>query len=105
MAVTASCPAYLTGLFLIGDKDAVGAGFSIDKSLATTVSDMKNGRTTITLNGQEGALPVSKTVLRHYTERGCRLGLLDNSAQNRHPSRLWARHERGRRAFSFPCAK
>ena len=77
MAVSASCPAYLTGLFLIGDKDAVGAGFSIDKNLTTTVSGKKGGRTTITLNGQEGALPVSKTVLRHYTERGCRLGLLD----------------------------
>ncbi|MFA6328639.1 MAG: hypothetical protein WCY41_04290 [Candidatus Micrarchaeia archaeon] len=77
MAVTASCPAYLTGLFLIGDKDAVGAGFSIDKGLATTVSERKSGRTTITVNGVEGALPVSKTVLRIYTEKGCRLGLLD----------------------------
>ena len=77
MAVTASCPAYVTGLFLIGDKDAVGAGFSIDKSLVTTVSERKGGRTTITLNGQEGALPVSKAVLRRYTERGCRMGLLD----------------------------
>jgi len=77
MAVTASCPGYVTGLFLIGDKDAVGAGFCIDKSLATTVSERKGGRTTIMLNGQEGALPVSKTVLRLYMERGCRLGLLD----------------------------
>jgi len=77
MAVTASCPAYLTGLFLIGDKDAVGAGFSIDKNLTTTVSERKGGRTTIMLNGVEGALPVSKSVLRRYTERGCRLGLLD----------------------------
>jgi pantoate kinase len=79
MAATASCPAYLTGLFLIGDKDAVGAGFSIDKSLTTTVSERKSGRTTITLNGQEGALPVSKAVLRRYTEKGCRMGLLEIS--------------------------
>jgi len=77
MAVTASCPAYLTGLFLIGDKDASGAGFSIDKNLTTTVSERKSGRTTITLNGVEGALPVSKSVLRRYTERGCRPGLID----------------------------
>ena len=77
MAVSASCPAYLTGLFLIGDKDAVGAGFSIDKNLTTTVSERKRGRTTITLNGQEGALPVSKAVLRHYSARGFRIGLLD----------------------------
>ncbi len=77
MPVSASCPAYLTGLFLIGDNDAVGAGFGIDKSLVTTVSERKSGRTTITLNGSEGALPVSKTVLRRFTEKGCRLGLLD----------------------------
>jgi len=77
MAVSASCPAYITGLFLIGDKDAAGAGFGIDKSLTTTVSERKGGRTTIMLNGVEGALPVSKSVLRRYTEKGCRMGLLD----------------------------
>ncbi|MFA5929898.1 MAG: hypothetical protein WC861_03365 [Candidatus Micrarchaeia archaeon] len=77
MAATASCPAYVTGLFLIGDKDAVGAGFGIGKHLTTIVSEKKSGRTTITLNGQEGALPVSKAVLRRYMEKGCRLGLLD----------------------------
>jgi len=77
MAVTASCPAYVTGLFVIGENDAAGAGFSIDKSMVTTVSERKSGRTTITLNGMEGALPVSKSVLRRYTEKGSRLGLLD----------------------------
>ncbi|MCX6771973.1 MAG: hypothetical protein NTX79_08045 [Candidatus Micrarchaeota archaeon] len=77
MAATASCPAYLTGLFLIGDKDSVGAGFGIDKNLTTTVSERKSGRTTVTLNGVEGALPVSKSVLRRYVEQGSRPGLLD----------------------------
>ena len=77
MAATASCPAYVTGLFLIGDNDAVGAGFSIDRSLTTTVTEKNGGRTTITLNGQEGALPVSISVLRRYTEKGGRMGLLD----------------------------
>jgi pantoate kinase len=67
----------VTGLFLIGENDAVGAGFSIDKSLTTTVSERKAGRATIMLNGSEGALPVSKSVLRRYMEKGCRLGLLD----------------------------
>jgi len=77
MAATASCPAYLTGLFLIGKDDAVGAGFGMDKRLTTTVSERKSGRTIITLNGVEGALPVSKSVLGKYSEKGHRIGLLD----------------------------
>jgi pantoate kinase len=77
MAASASCPAYITGLFLIGENGAAGAGFAIDKGLTTTVSERKSGRTTIALNGQEGALPVSKSVLRRYTELAGRPGLLD----------------------------
>ena len=77
MAASASCPAYITGLFLIGDNDAVGAGFAIDKSMVTAVSERKSGRTTIALNGAEGALPVSKAVMRKFAEKGVKAGLLD----------------------------
>jgi pantoate kinase len=77
MAVSASCPGYLTGIFVIGENDAAGAGFAIDKSLTTTVSEKASGRATIAINGIEAPASVSKSVLRRYSELGMRPGLLD----------------------------
>ncbi len=78
MASSATCPAFLTGMFTIGKGDAAGAGFAIDRHLTTTVSPKASGRTTITINGVESPSQVSKAVLRRYAElmKG-RLGLLD----------------------------
>lgn len=77
MASTATCPAFLTGMFTIGEGDAAGAGFAIGRHLTTTVSPKASGRTTITINGTESASPVSTAVLRKYAElMGGRLGLL-----------------------------
>jgi len=79
MAVSASCPAYATGIFFIGENDAAGAGFAIDKSMATTVSEIKGGRAKITINGAEVQASVSKSVLRRYSELGIRTGILEIS--------------------------
>ena len=76
MVVSASCPSYATGIFTIEGNDAAGAGFAIDKSLITTVSEMKSGRAAITINGAEVSAPVSKAVLRRYAELGAKAGLL-----------------------------
>ena len=65
MAVSAFCPAYATGLFCIGDKDAAGAGFALDIGMATSVSEVK-GRSSITINGMESPAPVSINQVRHH---------------------------------------
>ena len=77
MTVTANCPAYVTGIFTIGDGDAAGAGFSIDKGLSTSVSEKKGGMTTITINGVQTPSPVSKAVLRRFFEICGKVGLLE----------------------------
>lgn len=91
---SAFCPAYVTGIFTIGDpqasaeaaetvgarpleNDAAGAGFAIDSGLKTTVSRLKSGRTKIMINGSEAAAPVSKSVLRRYAEMCGMVGLLE----------------------------
>ena len=78
MKASASCPAYVTGMFTIAQGDAAGAGFAIDKHLITTVSGKKSGRSMITINGAESPSHVSKAVLRRYAEliEG-KVGLLD----------------------------
>ena len=78
MEAKASCPAYVTGLFCIGENDAAGAGFAIDRQMKCTVSERKSGRTTILINGQEGPATVSKAVLRRYADlvKG-KVGLLE----------------------------
>ena len=77
MAVSAFCPAYATGLFCIGDKDAAGAGFALDCGMETSVSEVKSGRSSITINGMESPAPVSKAVLRRFAElRMGKVGLL-----------------------------
>jgi len=77
MTVTANCPAYVTGIFTIGDGDAAGAGFSIDKGLSTSVSEKKGGATTIMINGAQTPSPVTKAVLRRFFEICGKVGLLD----------------------------
>ncbi|VVB99272.1 Pantoate kinase [uncultured archaeon] len=72
MAVKAVCPAYITGIFTIGNGDAAGAGFAIDRMLSTTVSEKKSGSTSITINGAMAPTPVSKAVLRRFTEAGAK---------------------------------
>jgi len=73
---SASCPSYITGIFCIGAEDAPGAGFAIDKKLTTTVSS-GNGRTRILINGVESPAPVSKAVMRRFSEKCGRVGLLE----------------------------
>ncbi len=77
MAISAMCPGYLTGIFWIGEGDAAGAGFAIDKLMRTDVSEKKGGRATIMINNVENAAPVSKSVLRKYFGLGCKPGLLE----------------------------
>jgi pantoate kinase len=77
MAASAFCPAYITGIFSIGEKDAAGAGFAIDLGLATKVAPSTKGRTVITINGAETPAPVSKAVLRRFFEQGCKTGVID----------------------------
>ncbi|MCX6773346.1 MAG: hypothetical protein NTV88_06315 [Candidatus Micrarchaeota archaeon] len=75
--VSAFCPSYVTGLFTIEERDACGAGFTINKGLTTTVSKLNSGRTKITVNGIESPAPVSKAVLRRFAERCGNVGLLE----------------------------
>lgn len=78
MEAKASCPAYVTGMFFIGDNDAAGAGFAIDRQMKCAVSERKSGRTTILINGQEGPAVVSKAVLRRYADLvNSKVGLLE----------------------------
>ncbi|MCX6769889.1 MAG: hypothetical protein NT051_04395 [Candidatus Micrarchaeota archaeon] len=79
MAASAFCPAYITGMFLMGNGDAAGAGFAIDKGLTTTVEKSARGTTTITVNGVQTPTPVSKVVLRKFLEIGCKPGIIDIS--------------------------
>lgn len=76
MRASASCPAYLTGIFWIGENDAAGAGFAIDKSLRTDVAE-KGGKSEITINGRRDAAPVSKAVIGKYAALGCSIGGLE----------------------------
>ena len=76
-AISAFCPAYVTGIFTIGDNDACGAGFAIDRGLTTNVAKLNSGRTKITINGSEAAAPVSKAVLRRYSDMHGPVGLLE----------------------------
>ena len=77
MATAATCPGYVTGLFCIEDDDASGAGFAVDAGMRTSVSEKKSGRTVILINGSESPAPVSKTVMRKYSEACGKLGLLE----------------------------
>jgi len=76
MKVSATCPAYVTGMFSIEGNDAAGAGFAIDKRLTTSVSAGK-GRTTIMINSKECAAPVSKAVMQKYSEINGKLGVIE----------------------------
>ena len=82
---SAFCPAYVTGLFTIGEGDAAGAGFAIDMGLTTIASERKSGSTTITINGKEVAVPVSKAVLRRYSEVCGKVGALEIMHQTEIP--------------------
>ena len=62
---TAYCPSYITGIFTIGDGDAAGAGFSLDKGMTTTVSETR-GMPTIRIDGQQSTAPVSWRVLKKF---------------------------------------
>ena len=63
---SAFCPSYITGIFTIGDGDAAGAGFAINKGMATSVSEAV-GKTVIEINGKTSPAPVSKAVLKRYS--------------------------------------
>ncbi|MEM2137649.1 MAG: hypothetical protein QW568_01010 [Candidatus Anstonellaceae archaeon] len=76
MKTEAFCPSYITGLFYIGEGDAAGAGFAIDRGMRTAVETAKSGATKITINGSESAAPVSKVVLRKFSEVAGKVGLL-----------------------------
>ncbi len=73
---SASCPSYVTGIFCIGAGDAPGAGFAIDRKLTTAVSSA-SGMTRIFINGSESPAPVSKAVMRRFTEKCGRMGVLE----------------------------
>jgi pantoate kinase len=75
MKASASCPAYLTGIFWIGEGDAAGAGFAVDRPMTTDVSEKSGGA--ITINGRKGAAPVSKAVIGKYAALGCSAGALE----------------------------
>ncbi|MCX8174900.1 MAG: hypothetical protein N3E51_01715 [Candidatus Micrarchaeota archaeon] len=77
MAVCAQCPAYITGIFTIGENDAAGAGFAIDKMLKTTLVRLRQGRSRILINGTESPAPVSRAVLRRYTSVCGGIGLVE----------------------------
>lgn len=70
---TAFCPSYITGIFTVGNGDAAGAGFSLDKGMTTTVSET-SGMPTIKINNKQSAAPVSWNVLKKYEERGGEVG-------------------------------
>jgi len=85
MKTEAFCPSYITGLFSIGKDDAAGAGFAIDKGMKTSVETAKSGATKITINGSESAAPVSKVVLRKFSEVAGKAGLLRISHETEIP--------------------
>jgi len=72
--VSAFCPAYVTGIFTIGNGDAAGAGFSIDKGMTTAVCEA-SGKSRITINGQASSAKVSKAVLRRFSESSGKLAV------------------------------
>jgi len=74
---SAFCPAYVTGIFTISDKDAAGAGFAIDMGMTTHVSEASSGRTKILINKSEGSATVSSAVLRRFGEIAGRMGILE----------------------------
>ncbi len=76
MKASAFSPSYITGLFYIGEGDAAGAGFAIDRGLTTSVEDARGGTTKITINGSESPAPVSKAVMRRFGEIAGKVGLL-----------------------------
>ena len=85
MAVRAFCPAYVTGVFSIGENDAAGAGFALDIGLTTEISPSRTGKTAVTINGAEISAPVSKAVLRRFQEKGCKAGLMEISHKTEIP--------------------
>jgi pantoate kinase len=84
MKAEAFSPSYITGLFVIGDRDAAGAGFAMDRGMKTTVETAK-GATKITINSSESAAPVSKVVLRKFSEIAGKIGLLRISHETELP--------------------
>lgn len=82
---SAFCPAYVTCIFTIGDADAAGAGFAIDRGITTAVSGKKSGRSAITINGSETAAPTSKAVVRRFSELCGRTGLLEIAHETQVP--------------------
>jgi pantoate kinase len=77
MKASASCPAYLTCIFWIGENDAAGAGFAIDKALRTEVSEKRGGKSEITINGRKEDARVSRAVLGKYAALGRSTGALE----------------------------
>jgi len=77
MATFATCPAYVTGIFVMGKGDAAGAGFAIDRFMRTRVNAGKDGGISIAINGKDGAAPVSRAVLRGFSRRGFSLPPLE----------------------------
>ncbi|MCX8194808.1 MAG: hypothetical protein N3G22_01745 [Candidatus Micrarchaeota archaeon] len=67
MKAKASCPAYATGIFVIGKGDAAGAGFALDLHLVTSAAEKASGSTSISINGKKSAAPVSKAVIRRFS--------------------------------------
>jgi len=78
MKAKATCPAYVTGIFKIGKRDAAGAGFAADLHLETSAFERGCGRTRIFINGRQSNAPVSRAVLARY-ERilGSKAGALE----------------------------
>ena len=62
---SAFCPSYITGIFTIGDGDAAGAGFAINKGMKTSVSEAA-GKTVIEIDGKTSPAPVSRAVLKRF---------------------------------------
>ncbi|MEM4634091.1 MAG: hypothetical protein QW275_02965 [Candidatus Anstonellaceae archaeon] len=74
--VSAFCPAYITGIFTIGEGDAAGAGFCIDKGMATSVFEAKEGKTKIFINSKISTAKVSRAVIRRFARHGAKAPLL-----------------------------
>ncbi|MEM4555139.1 MAG: hypothetical protein QXT25_04800 [Candidatus Anstonellaceae archaeon] len=62
--VSSFCPAYLTGIFTIGKRDAAGAGVSLEEGMITEVSEA--GKTSVFINQAKKQAKVSFAVIRKY---------------------------------------
>lgn len=77
MATSAICPAYVTGMFVIGEGDAAGAGFAIDRFMRTEVKQGNGEGISISINGKDAPVIVSRAVLKGFERRGFSLPPLE----------------------------